>query len=581
MNADNHNHDRDDATGALLREALETFRPTDEMRRTVRQRVMEAMQSAEEEAKPQAPPEAQPHRRRHRRWPWPAAGAAAALGAAALIALVLWPSPLTLAQVREAVKSVDWIHVKYDNGEERWISPTLQLSGYIHPASTGFENMTFIDWRTGQRWSWINDVSYISEDQVDPWDSPRDAWEAIVGYHERRATEPYEGGIWEFRRETVIVEGRRLVRFDAYFHDALGQALLVSQTWADPETRLPVKERRRLSLGKRTDDHLFITGTYEFPASGPESIHELGAPEGLSIIQSGEADISEEIGILLDEITAAKMRFLEDYRVVHWSTERSSSSIKVLYFNGPPALEERPWGLRLDYSSVRVRQSHYFNMGPEHPEYHLPMPATVDAILGWTATQIPVHIYLSDGERTFSRRGPLPPMFIDPDVRVLVVKRMDGWPLFPKGPWPTDYQWPLAHRTISGEIELLTVSDSTPPGTIGIRTERPDTRSEYHVDPARDFICIRLTYWKKREDGWFKRREETLSDLVQLPTGHWVATTKHLYQGGDPDRNIHPSENSWKIHITPLAPDEFPPGIFDGEKLLEEAREKGYRIETY
>jgi hypothetical protein len=33
--------------------------------------------------------------------------------------------------------------------------------------------------------------------------------------------------------------------------------------------------------------------------------------------------------------------------------------------------------------------------------------------------------------------------------------------------------------------------------------------------------------------------------------------------------------------FSPLAPDEFPPGIFDGEKLLEDARDKGYRIETY
>jgi hypothetical protein len=575
----NANDEHDDGTGALLREAAETFRPTDEMRRTARQRIMEAIESAEKEAKPQAAPQARPRRRR--RWPWPAAGAAAALAAAALIALALWPSPLTLAQVQEAVNVVDWIHVKYDNGEERWISPTLQLSGYIHPASTGFEYMTFIDRRTGQRWSWINGGSYISEDDVSPWDSPRDAWEAIVGYHEERAKEPYAGGVSEFRRETEIVEGRRLVRFDVYYHDALGQSLLASQTWADPETRLPVSVRRRLSVGERTDDRLFITGTYEFPASGPESIHELGAPEGLPIIRSGEAEITDEIADLLDEITAAKMQFLEDYRVVHWSTKRPSSSIDVLYFHGPPALEERPWGLRLDYRQVSVRQSHYSSMGPEHPDYHLPMPATVEAILEWTATQTPRHIYLSDGERNFSRRGPLPPMFGNADERVLRVSRMDGWPPFPNGPWPTDFQWPLAHRTISGEIEPLTASENAPPGTIGIRTEKADIRQEYHVDPERDFICIRYTRWERRENGWFKRREETLSDLVQLPTGHWVATTKHLYQGGDPDRGFSPSENAWRIDIKPLAPDEFPPGIFDGEKLLEDAREKGYRIETF
>ena len=136
-------------------------------------------------------------------------------------------------------------------------------------------------------------------------------------------------------------------------------------------------------------------------------------------------------------------------------------------------------------------------------------------------------------------------------------------------------------RKITGRAQVLAPSSEAPPGTIGIRIERGDIREDFHVDPTHDFICIRKTYWEKHAEGWYRRWETTLSGLAQLPTGQWIATKKLDYRGRDPDRNIRPSEHTYQIDITPLAPDEFPPGIFDGEKLLEEARENGYRIETY
>lgn len=585
MNADNNNDDRIEA---LLRDAAGTFTPPPKVKAAAREHVLAAAQS--EEGKPGAAQQRDSMgvaaSWRFLRSPWRVAGAAsAALAALVFLTVILWPSPLTLAQVREAVESVDWIHVRFDNGTERWISLTHGIRAEITPDSVFDyydDDVRFTDYIAGVDYHYHGRGEVIYVRDASKLALPTTAWEAIVGHVERMADDSEEGGRWRVERYTEIIDGRTLVRFDEHHVDVLDQSLLVRQIWADPGTRLPVKIRRRVPIHERRTGAAFKTGICDFPESGPQSIYDLGVRRdvrGLDTRQT-ETDVPEQVMSLVEEIAAAEERFISHYRVVEWKNDRPDS-IEVLHVSGEAVPKESPDDPRRDYSPIRARLDHYFNLSSHHPDYHLPVPATADEVLAWAATQTPVTIYLVDGQRYYIQNGPFPPVFTEAREPYLHVMRSIDPRHLPGDHWPNRTLWPLAMRKITGRVEVLPPSTDAPPGTIGIRSEGGDFRSDYYVDPERDHICIRRTYWEKRAEGWFKRREETLGDLVQLPTGHWVAATKHLYQGGDPDRNIRPSETSWKIHITPLALDEFPPDIFDGEKLLENAREKGYRIETF
>jgi hypothetical protein len=577
MNAEKPNHDRDEATGTLLREAAQTFRPTDEMRCIALQRVMEVVQSAEEKAKPQAPSDAFLHRRP--RWPWPAAGAAAALAAAAIIALALWPSPLTLAQVREAMNVVDWIHVRFDNGTERWISLTHGIRAEITPdASYDYydDDIDFTDYRAGLEYEYVGRADAVYLRDASGFTMPATAWEATVGIYEGYRQIP------QTERYEETIDGRRLVRFDNYITDALGKRLLITQIWADPATRLPVKIRRRVPGHEPRTNGDFKTGVYTFPESGPESIYDLGVRRDVKVLDlrwTGN-HVAEQVMPIVEEIAAAEERFIDHYRVIEWKNDRPDP-IEILYVSGEGVLKDSPEHPRRDYAPIRARFDHYFNMGPKHPGFYLPLPATAEEVLAWAATQTPVSVYLVDGRRDYSQSGPYPPYFTKADPPHVRVMRIGDPRSLPGQHWPNETFWPLAMRKLSGRVEVLPPSSEAPAGTIGIRMERGEIREDFHVDPALDFICIQHTYWEKHAHGWYRRWETTLGDFIQLPTGQWIATRKVDYRGGDPDRKISPSEHTYQIDITPLARDEFPPDIFDGKKLLEEAREKGYRIVTY
>ena len=72
--------------------------------------------------------------------------------------------------------------------------------------------------------------------------------------------------------------------------------------------------------------------------------------------------------------------------------------------------------------------------------------------------------------------------------------------------------------------------------------------------------------------------EISLSDFVQLPTGHWYPQKKNSisYHKIDPFKNPPPPEKSENIDIQLLQEKDIPIELFNGEKLL-----KGAKVETY
>ena len=188
MNANNHNDDRIEA---LLKDAAGTFTPPPEVKAAAREHVLAAAQR--EEGKPGAAQQRDSMgvaaSWRFLRSPWRVAGAAsAALAALVFLTVILWPSPLTLAQVREAVDAVDWIHVRFDNGNERWISLTHGIRAEITPqaeADRYDDDVELIDYSAGLIYRYVGCGEVIYLDDASGRTMPSTAWEATVGLFDR------------------------------------------------------------------------------------------------------------------------------------------------------------------------------------------------------------------------------------------------------------------------------------------------------------------------------------------------------------------------------------------------------------
>jgi hypothetical protein len=455
-------------------------------------------------------------------------------------------SNVTWAAVQEAVAEQTWVHIEYDNGREDWTN--LKTGQRYYRDESG--RAVFLDPVKGLKLHYWPESGFVSQRSITPWEpAAKTAWESTVGHYEKP-----EGGLAKnVEKYEETLDGKRLVRFDLYYIDPLGERLLIKQVWADPQTRLPVRVRERLQLALReSQGRDWIIGRYDFPEEGPASIYDLGVPEGLEIVKS-DAPVPPEVLEILDKGKAAKERFPSRFRVIVWQDKRSE--IDVIYRDGE-----------------KVRQRRYFNMEPEYAGYHLPLPATAREVLDWTGTQIPVNDGLFDGELCYTKSGPLPPAFRDQEEPKVQVGKSN---LLNSSNWPEEFQWPYVAGVKTG-LELMTDSAETPPGCIGLRRNFGDDRRDLFLDPARDYICVKYVWWEKRDGEWIVTREEELSGFTALPGGQWQATRQKLVIPANPQRGTSKGEYTYKIDVRVLEEDEFPEGIFDAQELLE-----GAQVETF
>jgi len=517
-------------------------------------------------------------------------GAAACLAVAIAAWLVpffaLTPS-VTLAQVQAAVAEQKWLHVKYDNGDETWET----VDGWKQGGKDAQGHLRFTDQQNNVHTSYGPGLGYINEFKAPAPPSqtklkPRTLLE-IVGFEldmpEGEATAKQKGQIAYTERHADKIDGRHLVRFDHYQRDGLGQYPLMSQMWVDPQTRLPVRVRSVLQDGK------FKVGQYDFPASGPENIYDLGAPRGLPIVAVSQA-VSGDVGKVIEAARKAQDRFPGRYRLIVWPEKEQMDSIDVIYRDGAPVRKQGWSGSisvgpgELDWSGVRIRMDHYFNV-EKHQAYCLSLPATAEQVMAWAKTQVPVSIYMADDKRIFDKYGPLPAPFHnkanDPGpTRLRVDLRQGGRePCLPCLDVIVHEYWPVA-RDHTGPYAFPADGAKTMPGTIAVRREAGDRRDDFYLDPAHDYICINQIGWEKRSGKWEKTRETKLLNLRQLPQGQWYATKKHIKDYGNPAKNIGSHEASWNLDLLLLQKDQFPPDAFNGEKLLKDSKREGAIIEA-
>ena len=243
-----------------------------------------------------------------------------AIGLAACVCLgaFFWASftpSMTFADVQVAFNEQTWVHVTFDNGQERWASLRDHKQGMKMP--DGY--VTFIDYDANVRLDYWPDSGFLQK--MDAFWSPPDVELTetqrqkrldrlpktpleFVGIYaenmpEGNATQEQKQQKMYMERHTETIDGQAFVRFDSYYKDVLDRQLLMQQIWVDSQTHLPVRIRSRLQLGQRKNlDDAYTVGHYDYPATGPMDIYAMGVPRDLPISQPAKpapANVDEVI----------------------------------------------------------------------------------------------------------------------------------------------------------------------------------------------------------------------------------------------------------------------------------------------
>jgi hypothetical protein len=490
--------------------------------------------------------------------PWrKAAGMAAMIGILVLIYFIFTESPaLTLAQVQSALKEQTWVHVKYDNGREEWTN--LRDGQFFFKDVDGFT--MFTDYAQGVRYDcWPESGKYISEIKIPASSSSpqKYVWNLILDSLDKYKS----GSASKAELQFDVIDGRRLARFESFTIDGLGKRVIVEKTWVDPETRLPVRVWRYLSLAEREEQKReSITGNYDFPVSGPSSIYDLGVSRDLEIVKKGEKTKDPSVIEILEAGKKAYKNFPQKVRIINYVISRAAE-IDIIYRN-----------------DLKYRGERFFNFIPsnqEYQKYHINPTATPDQVLEWSRNQIPVSIHVGDGQKEFSRNNRHPGVSNSGETTVRVL-RFDPRHPIPFADWPPRHQWTYAIAGGLASFELLTSSPDLPPGCIALRQTAGDDRRDYYIDPAHDYSEVKEIGWKRPSGNWEKDWEYSLSDFTQLATGQWYAAKLNEISYPDAKRGTSRGDTTWRIDIRTLEESEFPTDAFNGEKLLQ-----GAKIQTY
>lgn len=285
----------------------------------------------------------------------------------------------------------------------------------------------------------------------------------------------------------------------------------------------------------------------------------LSPTTGATTIQTAKADDGPgDAQGIVEAARSAQRRFPTQYRAIFWMDE-DGGMVDVVYRQGD-----------------KVRMSHFFSLLPSRAlpdvkEFHLDLPATAEEVLQWSQKQTAVDTYLVS-DRDYYRRDVVPGFVNEPSRPKVRVSRAERYAqnLLPLDNKIEDIHWPFANH--GGVAELLPQSSETAPGCIGLRFGGESRRFDYYVDPKKDYICTKETWWEKRGEIWQKAREYRFEDLHQIDqTATWCIGKAAVVDFGDETKNI--SRHAWvrRVDLKVLKADEYPQGVFDGNELLKGA----------
>lgn len=455
-----------------------------------------------------------------------------------------------------------WIHVRYDNGREQWIS----FPGGRHFIKYEDGQATFADSLLLLSQSYNPRLGrYISEKS--PAGISSNLFSAALEevMWQRRTSNLFSGGLPETAQDYMRMEiegfewggpdiemhpetinDRLLNRYDAYADDRNGQRVLVYQLWIDPLQQTLVRERLRLEPHQiREQNREYITGEYDFPDSGPSSIYDLGVPLGTEIVRFPDEYASADLRAIISAGKRARDQFPTNTRAVIWQVIGKPDYVSYVYV--------------IHRFGDKLRQDRYVNFDAKYPGYHLPMTTNVHHVMAWLQTQVPDNVGLYDGATTYKKATTDgKPVSENSVYRVTVTKGF----LLNTTHHPDWTQW---WYTDQKDLEILDAENSIP-DCITLRYTRGDIRHEFHVNPTMDYMCVKHVWWRKESGGWAKEREHILSEPRQMSTGSWYFSQKTgiTYAEGGVERD----QSDWRIHVSTVKEDELPSGLFDANELM-------------
>lgn len=472
------------------------------------------------------------------------------LGLAACLAIgvFLWllpagPAGITLAQVHQSIDSKPWVLICYEDGTQEWANLRERLCfvtyGDSHNFCAGMRDHVNGIWRAyHSNWG-----EQIHEERFTPRPYPQTPWEYATGDWDDRGIDRFSHVMVE--KSSDNIDGRDVVRFDTYDVGPLGLRVLAQQVWADPQTRLPVRIRKYRGPDR---DNMCNTGDFSFPETGPSSIHDLGAPEGLPVVVNWGI-IEPTAKAIVDAAKEALRQFPREVQI----TRRSEYGLSISYRLGE-----------------KLRKETYGLASPDHQSLlPLELPDNVEQIHSWASGHLTLfELCIHDGqfEYTYNTGDGLWDSSTYPGA-TLSVRRGSGENWI-DALMPIRDQWPFIDNV--GPMRVLEDAPRLPTGCVLLRFEGHDLRRDWYVDPARDYICV-----KQREfapDDIHTRQIDRM-DLTRLPSGQWYAKTVHTPNTVKLD--VHPLSHA---EIQELTRENESSGFFSGERLLQEAMDRGASV---
>lgn len=446
---------------------------------------------------------------------------------------IAWPMSITLADVQQSIESKTWVLIRYDDGAQEWANLNERLSFLTYKNDLNF----YVGMRDHVNGIWrayhSNWGQQIHEEAFAVRPYPQTPWEYAVGDWDDR-------GVGQFSNKTIekstdTIDGRTVVRFDTYNVGPLGLRSLAQQVWADPETRLPIRIRKYSRPDKSR------TGDFSFPQTGPSTIYDLNAPQGLKVVKNWGV-IEPAAGAIVDAAKQARRQLPERMRILVKSTHRLD-----IYYRNDDKLRHESYG-KIDEENN--------NLLP------IELPETDEHIREWAMDHLTlVSLFIYDGQYEYDFiKAPW-----EPEAKLRVEYQSNDWIyVFIR----MSRQWPYISNV--GPMKVLEGEPGTPPGCVLLRYEGLDVRRDWYVDPGRDYICVKQIESRKDQDTdqFIKSSEVERLDLTRLSSGQWYART--IISQGQTAIGYDVTLLT-DVELENLTGKDDSERFFDGEKLLKKA----------
>lgn len=481
----------------------------------------------------------------------PGLGLAACLLIGALLWIsIAWPTSITLADVHRSIESKTWVLINYEDGMKEWANLRDRRSFLTYNRNGNF----YVGMRDHVNGVWrayhSNWGQQIHEEPFPIRPYPQTPWEYAVGDWDDR-------GIGQFANKTVekfadSINGQKVVRFDTYNVGPLGIRSLAQQVWADPETRLPIRVRKYSRPDK------FNTGDFSFPETGPSSIYDINAPQGLEVVRNW--GVTEPAAEVVRDAAKQALRQLPDKMCI---VRRSDNGMSISF----------------RYGNKFRRESYTQRNNNQDSLFVLKLPENSKQIRQWASNNLTLfNLCIFDGEYEYSyNRGDDLRNSSEETGAKLNVEYRGGEEYWIDALIPLRNQWP--YKSNVGPIKVLIGEPETPLGCILLRYEGLGLRRDWYVDPNRDYICVKqLQFRKDQETNQFimeEYREAERTDITQLPSGQWYARTVKRQGNTMVEYNVKLLTD---FEIEQLTGKDGSEGFFNGEKLLKKAMDNKVNV---